>query len=106
MAVPQPEFSKNDLAILKTGRAAKAFLEGDFGKYFMGLLREALERKRLEYEQPASSGVDGVSQVLRAESAKGAIMGLRLALEIPAGMVTEMEALRSAKGLGTAGEDE
>lgn len=103
------EFTKNDALILRTGKAAETFLESEFGKYFMGLLKSALEEKRLEYERPVEvlMGVDGVAQVLRAESAKGAIMGIRLALSIPAGMVSEMKALKQAKGLGgTAGEDE
>lgn len=112
MPVPEPPkakaLNKNDLAILKTGRAAKAFVESEFGKFYFELLRKSLEEKRLEYEKPVevASELDGVSQVLRAESAKGAIMGIRLALEIPNGMITSMEAVRREKSLGPSGEDE
>lgn len=100
--------SKNDQDILRTGREAKAFVDSKFGKYYIGLLEGALAAKRAEYEAPAEvvAGIDGVSQILRAESAKGAIMGIRLATSILNGMVTAADTLRRDKGLTANSEDD
>lgn len=99
--------SKEDHATLATARSAKEFLDSKFGKFYLGLLQSALEAKRMEYEGPAEVSFDGISQVLRAESAKGAIMGLRLALSLLSGMVTAGDNLRKQKGLSaSAGETE
>lgn len=101
------KLSKDDRATLRTGREAKAFLDSKFGEFYIGLLSGAIEAKRSEYESPAETSGDGIAQVLRAESAKGAIMGLRLAKELLNGMVGQAHNLRVQKGLTTtAGDDE
>ena len=101
------ELNKDDKLTLRTGAAAKAFLESEFGKFFQAVLESHITLKRQEFEQPAEKGVDGISQVLRAEANKGAIIGLRLALSLIPGMVVAAESLRTQKGLpSSAGDDE
>ena len=101
------ELNKEDKLTLRTGRAAKDFLASDFGKFFQGVLEKHIAQKRLEFELPAEPGVDGISQILRAEANKGAIIGLRLALSLIPGMVSAAESLRTTKGLPpSSGDDE
>ena len=107
--MPDRELSKEQKAVFRTERAAKDLLATPGWQFYEKVLREQLEMKRREYERPAElePGMDGVSQILRAESAKGAIMGLRLALDIPQGMLVAGHNLRVSLGLeSTAGEDE
>jgi hypothetical protein len=70
------------------------------------ILEVHLQGKRNEWEVPAETSLDGVSQVLRSESAKGAIMGLRLALSIPESILANDQVLRKNLGLATSGEDD
>lgn len=103
---PVSEWSKEDKLTHRTGLEARRFMESEFGKFFLAVLQSHVDMKRQEYEQPAEPGVDGISQVLRAEANKGAIIGLRLALSLLPGMVSAADALRAAKGLPPSGEDE
>jgi hypothetical protein len=77
----------------------------DGWKVYKTILETHLQGKRNEFEQPAEVKVDGIAQILRSESAKGAIMGLRLALSIPEGILANEKILRGQLGL-TAREDE
>jgi hypothetical protein len=76
----------------------------DGWKVYAKILEMHLQGKRNEWEQPAEVAVDGISQVLRSESAKGAIMGLRLALGIPGSILESDKILRKKLGLASSGE--
>jgi hypothetical protein len=78
----------------------------DGWKVYSKILQTHLQGKRNEYEVPVENTSDGIAQVLRAESAKGAIMGLRLALSIPDGILNNDKILREQVGLPPSGEDE
>jgi hypothetical protein len=78
----------------------------DGWKIYKKVLETHLQGKRNEYEVPAEKDLDWIAQVLRAESAKGAIMGLRLALSIPEGILQSDKILREQVGLPASGEDE
>jgi hypothetical protein len=75
-------------------------------KVYKSILELHLQGKRNEYEVPAESSLDGIAQVLRAESAKGAIMGLRLALSIPDGILQSDKILRERLGLPLQGDED
>jgi hypothetical protein len=74
-------------------------------RVYSQILLVHLQGKRNEFEQPAEASQDGIAQVLRSESAKGAIMGLRLALSIPESILASDKILRGRLGLAI-GEDE
>jgi hypothetical protein len=78
----------------------------DGWKVYSQILLVHLQGKRNEFEQPAETALDGIAQVLRSESAKGAIMGLRLALSIPEGILANDKILRGKLGLKLSEEDE
>lgn len=106
---PNKPLSKEDSDTLHTGEAAQNFLQSKFGQFYIGVLRSAADSKLNEMLAPAeiNSGVvplDGLAQVLRAESAKGAILGIRFAIESLEGMVIAAANLRKEKAL-PAGED-
>lgn len=105
---PLDSLSKDDKLTLRTGRAAKDFIASEFGRFYLSVLESHLAMKRNEFEQPASlEGVDGISQVLRSEANKGAIIALRLVLSLLPGMVSAADSLRVTKGLSSsAGDDE
>jgi hypothetical protein len=100
------EFSKEERAELRTGKAIRLLLNTEGWKIFKAVLEAHLQGKRNEYENPVETSLDGIAQVLRAESAKGAIMGLRLALTITEGILQSDKILRERLGLPAGGEDE
>lgn len=102
------ELSREDKLTLRTGKAAKDFLESEFGRFVQSVFESHIATKRNEFEAPAEVGIDGISQILRAEANKGAIIGLRLALSIIPGMVVAADEVRKRNGISTstAGEDE
>lgn len=96
------EPSKEDLEDLKKFRALRDMMNTEGWKLYEKLLRAHLEAKRDAALKPISPEIlpdqtirwpDGVTQVLLGEANKGAIIGLRLALELPRGIVTQGEAL-------------
>jgi len=91
---------------LRTGTAMRNLLRTDGWKVYEKILRMHLQGKRNEFEVPAETSMDGIAQVLRAESAKGAIMGLRLALDIPESILANDKVLRKKLGLATEAEDD
>ena len=99
------ELSKDEKAELKTAHAIRALLNTDGWKVYRAILEAHLQGKRNEFEQPAETKSDGIAQVLRSESAKGAIMGLRLALSIPDGILANDKILRGQLGLGSEDEE-
>lgn len=83
----------------------RAFMQSDGWKVYKAILEAHIQIKRNEFEQPAETMRDGISQVLRSESAKGAIMGLRLALSIPDGILSNDKILRGQLGLTPEDEE-
>ena len=98
------EPSKEEFAELATAKEIRLMLNTKGWKIYSRILEMHLQGKRNEWETPAERELDGIAQVLRSESAKGAIMGLRLALQIPEGILANDRILRGQ--LGLAGEDE
>lgn len=98
------DLTREERAELKTARVIRALIASDGWKVYKTILETHLQGKRNEFEQPAEKPLDGISQILYSESAKGAIMGLRLALTIPDGILANEKILRTQLGLGP--EDE
>jgi hypothetical protein len=98
------DLTRDEKAELKTARVIRAMIATDGWKVYKQILETHLQGKRNEFEVPAERELDGIAQVLRSESAKGAIMGLRLALSIPEGILGNEKILRGQ--LGLAPEDE
>ena len=98
------EPSKEEFAELATAKEIRLMLNTKGWKIYSRILEMHLQGKRNEWETPAERELDGIAQVLRSESAKGAIMGLRLALQIPEGILANDKILRGQ--LGLTGEDE
>jgi len=98
------EPSKEEYAELATAKEIRLMLNTKGWKIYVRILELHLQGKRNEWEVPAEKELDGIAQVLRSESAKGAIMGLRLALQIPEGILANDKILRGQ--LGLTGEDE
>lgn len=105
-AGPGRELTKDEKAELKTGTAMRELLMTDGWKVYAKVLEIHLQGKRNEWEVPAETKLDGIAQVLRAESAKGAIMALRLALGIPESILANDKVLRKRLGLATSGDEE
>ena len=100
------ELTKEEKAELRTGTAIRNLLQVEGWKVYVKILEMHLQGKRNEFEVPAEKELDGIAQVLRAESAKGAIMGLRLALGIPESILANDKVLRKKLGLATSAEDD
>ena len=93
-------------AELRTGTTIKNWIQTDGWKVYRAILEAHLATKRMELEAPAEVHLDGLAQALRFESAKGAIMGLRLALSIPDGIINNDKMLRQSLGLAASGEED
>jgi len=93
-------------AELRTGTVIKNWINTDGWKIYRAILESHLSTKRMELESPAEVHLDGLAQALRFESAKGAIMGLRLALSIPDGIINNDKMLRQSLGLLASGEED
>ncbi len=98
------EPSKEDLEDLKVGRLLEEMLASDGWKLYEKLLTKHLVEKRDAALTPIAPKVqndgslffpDGVTHVLLGEAAKGAIIGIRLALELPRGIIAQMQSLRA-----------
>lgn len=100
------DLTKEEKAELRTARVIRQMIGFDGWKVYRAILEAHLQGKRNEFEQPAESALDGIAQVLRSESAKGAIMGLRLALSIPDGILANDKVLRSKLGLSAEEDDD
>jgi hypothetical protein len=99
------DLTREQRAEIRTARVIREMMNTDGWKVYKTILETHLQGKRNEFEQPAETASDGIAQILRSESAKGAIMGLRLALSIPEGILANEKILRGQLGL-TAREDE
>jgi hypothetical protein len=104
-ARPARELTRENRAELKTANVIRAMIQTEGWRVYKTILETHLQGKRNEFEQPAEVAQDGIAQVLRSESAKGAIMGLRLALTIPDGILANDKILRGQLGM-TSEEDE
>lgn len=109
------EPKKEDRDDLKIGTAVELMLSSDGWKYYERILQSKLDEKIRSALAPISPIIqpdhtvvmpDGVTHVLLGEAAKGAIIGLRLALELPRGIVLQTKALRAELFPGTATSDE
>jgi len=98
------EPSKEDLEDLKVGRLLEEMLASDGWKIYEKLLMKHFTEKRDQALAPIAPRIqqdgsvmfpDGVTHVLLGEAAKGAIIGIRLALELPRGIIAQMQSLRS-----------
>lgn len=99
--------SKEDIQDLKVAEHMRDLIATPGWKVYEQLLQGHLEAKIKELCMPlhpiyviASDGSaspsqgDGIAHVLVGEAAKGAIMGLRLALSLPSGIVAGAEQIR------------
>jgi hypothetical protein len=103
---PPRELTQEEKADIRTGTAMRNMIATDGWKVYARILEVHLQGKRNEWEQPAETKFDGISQVLRSESAKGAIMALRLALSIPESILSNDRILRKSLGLASSGDEE
>jgi hypothetical protein len=103
---PPRELTPEEKAELRTGTAIRELVATNGWKVYAKILEMHLQGKRNEWEVPAETKLDGVSQVLRSESAKGAIMALRLALTIPESILSNDKILRKSLGLASSGDEE
>jgi hypothetical protein len=103
---PPRTLTTEEKAELRTGTVIKNWINTDGWKIYRTILEAHLNSKRLELEAPAEVHLDGLAQALRFESAKGAIMGLRLALSIPDGIINNDKMLRHSLGILAAGEED
>lgn len=101
---PPRDLTKEEKAELHTGEAIRNLVRTDGWKVYAKILEMHLQGKRNEWEQPAEVKLDGVAQAMRGESAKGAIMALRLALSIPESVLDNDKALRQKLGLAASGD--
>lgn len=100
--------SKEDIQDLKVAEHMRDLVASPGWKVYEQLLQNHLETKRRELEMPlhpiyainAASGIpepqlaDGIAHVLVGEAAKGAIIGLRLALGLPSGIIAGADEIR------------
>jgi hypothetical protein len=100
------ELSTEEKAELRTGTTIKNWINTDGWKIYKTILEAHLAGKRLELEAPVETRLDGMAQALRSEAAKGAIMGLRLALSIPEGIINNDKILRKSLGLAASQEED
>lgn len=97
----RPVPSKEDLADIKLGQEMEDLINTPGWKIYSAILQKHIDNKIRDaflpvHQREGSLGqqIDGVTQVLLAEASKGAIIGLRLALEIPSGIVAGSQTLR------------
>lgn len=108
---PRPEreahqLNAEDKATLRTANLMSDWQNTEGWKVYSKIVEYHLQMKRNELEGPTETGLDGIAQILRAESAKGAIIALRLCLGLPESMVVAGDSLRKLRGLPTAGEQD
>jgi hypothetical protein len=94
------DLSREERAEIRTADVIRGMLNTEGWKVYKKILEAHLEGERNKREAPAEKELDGIAQILRSESAKGAIMGLRLALSIPEGILANERILRQKLGLG------
>lgn len=100
------ELSADEKNDLRVGKEVEVMMATAGWKIYSQVLSQILVGKRNELEQVSDPGKDGVAQVLRSENVKGSIIGIRLALELAPGMLTQAEIIRKSFGVGAAGENE
>lgn len=102
----EKELSDEQKRVFRSARVITEMMNTPGWVLYQKALELHLQMKRNEYEAPAETGFDGIAQVLRSESAKGAIMGIRLALDLPQGIINQGKILSRELGVTpTAGED-
>jgi hypothetical protein len=101
----QRDLTKEERAELRTGRAIRALVASEGWKVYRKIVEAHAQMKLNEMQEPAERGVDGISQILRGESAKGAIFAFRFAIAIPDGILANDQLLRGTLGLGPEDEE-
>jgi hypothetical protein len=108
------EPSKEDRDDLKVGKAIEEMLATPGWKIYEKILSTKIDEKIRAALSPLAPVVqpdntvilpDGVTHVLLGEAAKGAIIGLRLALDLPRGIVHQTQALRHELFPGSANDE-
>lgn len=98
--------TREDVQDLKLAESMRDLINSPAWRVYEQLLQTHVDQKMIDLLQPLhpvrnQDGVivmgDGLSHVLVGEGAKGAIMGLRLALSLPTSIVAGAEQIR--KGL-------
>lgn len=84
--------SKEEIQDIKIARSMEDMIHSEGWKHYSTILEHHIKMKTNEALAPVNAfatEVDGIKQVLVGESAKGAILGLRLALSLPSGIVQQ-----------------
>ena|SRR6266404_4022814 len=108
--------SKYDIADIKVGRALQAMMATEGWQHYTRLLKLKIDEQGMAILQPftvkqdmkaqASVLYSAMDHFITSESVKGAIMGLRLALSLPAGIISNMEDVLSRANAGEDVEDQ
>lgn len=106
--------SKEDIDDIRVGRALQAMMATEGWQHYTRLLNSKIADQTarilrpftIEQQEKATAQVlySAVDHFVSSESVKGAIMGLRLAVSLPSGIISNMEDLLSRAS--TRGEDE
>lgn len=85
------EKSKEFLQDMKIARDIRDMTQTEGWKHYSRLLEHHIREQTTKALMPVleQMEVDGIKQVLVGESAKGAILGLKLALSLPSGIIAQ-----------------
>lgn len=83
--------SKEQLQDMKVARDIRDMMQTDGWKHYSRILQFHIDAKIRVAFEPMNEfmEIDGIKHILLGESAKGAIMGLRLALSLPSGIIMQ-----------------
>lgn len=89
----KPSFTKDDLTHLKYAREFAAMVATPGWKLYTTFLQTHFEQKRLEAMQICES----LNEAMKCNAAKGAMLGLKLALDLPHTTIKVADEIRSSK---------
>lgn len=96
-----PSLSKDEIELLKAARELSALLSTDGWKTLRGIIERQIATRQAIVDRPFHDikhldgvALDGMTRLAAFEHLKGAILGLRLALDTPQTIVREAEPLR------------
>jgi hypothetical protein len=104
------DYSEEERAILRQGREFREMVETSGWKEYEKLLKAHIEAKRNELFAPIvtqgleQQALDAATKFAIAEGVKGAVIALRLALEIPRVTIEQAQELVRASRGGSDGE--
>jgi len=91
------EYDEEDRRLLKMKRAMDDFYGTPGWKVFAELVEAQIkEREKIVLQQDIEGGMEPIVMLLRLERVKGAIMGLKLALENPRLIIEQGQAILTA----------